>query len=63
MKARRAIKLIDSQGPRIAMLAVKKGPRVINLYTAYAPQAARPLGERQGFYEDLDKLISRQETK
>eukprot|EP00969_Alexandrium_andersonii_P049409 2168674-Alexandrium_andersonii.AAC.1 len=62
MKVRRAVKLIDNQGPRLAMISLKTGPRAINLYSAYAPHAARPLVERQGFYEDLDKILARHET-
>eukprot|EP00969_Alexandrium_andersonii_P244149 10787770-Alexandrium_andersonii.AAC.1 len=57
MRLRRATRLIDSQGSRIAMLSLKTGPRAINLFSVYAPQAARLLIERQGYYEDFDKIM------
>eukprot|EP00969_Alexandrium_andersonii_P200134 8840819-Alexandrium_andersonii.AAC.1 len=63
MKVRRAIKYIDSQGSRVALLAIRTSLRVVNLVTAYAPHAAKPQLERQGFYEDLENLMSRNERK
>eukprot|EP00969_Alexandrium_andersonii_P093063 4108315-Alexandrium_andersonii.AAC.1 len=44
------------------MLSLKTGPRAINLFSVYAPHAARPLIERQGYYEDLGNIMSRHDT-
>eukprot|EP00969_Alexandrium_andersonii_P359260 15452787-Alexandrium_andersonii.AAC.1 len=47
----------------MALLAIRTSLRTLNLVTAYAPHAARPQLERQGFYEDLEKLVSRNEKR
>eukprot|EP00969_Alexandrium_andersonii_P023644 1032012-Alexandrium_andersonii.AAC.1 len=62
LRLRRAIKYYDSEGSRLAMLALDAGPRLLLVYTIYAPQSARPIEERTGFYEDLGTMVDRHES-
>eukprot|EP00969_Alexandrium_andersonii_P363196 15461386-Alexandrium_andersonii.AAC.1 len=62
-RLRRAIRYIDSEGSRVALVALATGPRDLLIVTAYAPHEGRKKDEKDAFYEDLACLMDRNDTK
>eukprot|EP00969_Alexandrium_andersonii_P278496 12310259-Alexandrium_andersonii.AAC.1 len=63
LRCRRAITFTHSDTSRIALLGLSTGPRQLIIGSVYAPQGTRPVEERKAFYEVLEGITAKFQTK